>query len=192
MERNKMKSYLGRWAVFAAGLSMAVIAMPHRAVAQETDYDLEKKKLEVAQAIQTVVTDDAGVQRFFDDSYGYAVFPSVGKGGFIVGGAHGSGLVYEQGDLVGKAELKQVNVGLQMGGQSYIQVIFFQEKEDLDRFKANQVEFSGQASAVAITEGASADIDYTKGVAVVSKAKGGLMYEASLGGQTFDYKPIGN
>jgi len=186
-----MKSNLGRCAVFAAGLSMAVIAMPHRAIAQETDYDLEKKKLEVAQAIESMVNDDAGVQRFFDDSYAYAVFPSVGKGGFIVGGAHGNGLVYEQGDLVGKAELKQVNVGLQMGGQSYIQVIFFQGKEDLDRFKANQVEFSGQASAVAITAGASADIDYTKGVAVVSKAKGGLMYEASLGGQEFDYKPIG-
>jgi len=187
-----MRSYFGRWAVFAAGLAMAVIAMPHRAVAQETDYDLEKKKLEVDQAIEGVLADDAGVQRFFDDSYGYAVFPSVGKGGFVIGGAHGNGLVYEQGDLVGKTELKQVNVGLQMGGQSYIQVIFFQGKEDLDRFKANNLEFSGQASAVAITEGASADIDYTKGVAVVSKAKGGLMYEASLGGQKFDYKPIGN
>ena len=186
-----MKSYLGRWAVFAAGLSMAVIATPHRVVAQETDYDLEKKKLEVAQAIESMVQDDAGLQRFFDDSFGYTVFPNVGKGGFVVGGAHGTGLVYEGGALVGKSDLKQVNVGLQMGGQSYIQVIFFQGKEDLDRFKAGDLEFSGQASAVAITEGASADIDYTKGVAVVTKAKGGLMYEASLGGQKFSYKPIG-
>lgn len=186
-----MKSYLGRWAVFAAGLSLAVIAMPHQAAAQETDYDLEKKKLEVAQAIESLVTDDAGLQRFFDDSYGYAVFPSVGKAGFVVGGAHGTGLVYEMGELVGHSDLKQLNVGLQMGGQSYIQVIFFNGKEDLDRFKAGNLEFSGQASAVAITEGASADIDYTKGVAVVSKTTGGLMYEASLGGQTFEYKPIG-
>ena len=186
-----MKSYLGRWAVFGAGLSLAVIAMPHRVVAQETDYDLEKKKLEVAQAIESMVQDDAGLQRFFDDSFGYTVFPNVGKGGFVVGGAHGTGLVYEGGALVGKSDLKQVNVGLQMGGQSYIQVIFFQGKEDLDRFKAGDLEFSGQASAVAITEGASADIDYTKGVAVVTKAKGGLMYEASLGGQKFSYKPIG-
>ena len=186
-----MKSYLGRWAVFAAGLSVAVIATPHRVIAQETDYDLEKKKLEVAQAIESVVTDDAGVQRFFDDSYGYAVFPSVGKGGFVVGGAHGTGLVYEGGVLVGQSTLKQVDVGLQLGGQSFIQVMFFQGKEDLDRFKANKIEFSGQASAVAITAGASADIDYAKGVAVVSKTKGGLMYEATLGGQTFEYKPIG-
>ncbi len=186
-----MKSFLGRWAVFAAGLSLAVIATPHRVVGQETDYDLEKKKLEVAQAIEGMVQDDAGLQRFFSDSYGYAVFPSVGKGGFVVGGAHGTGLVYEGGSLVGQSTLKQINVGLQLGGQSYIQVIFFQGKEDLERFRAGNLEFSGQASAVAITAGASADIDYTKGVAVVSKTKGGLMYEASLGGQTFDYKPIG-
>ena len=187
-----MKSHRGRWAVFAAGLCTAVIATPHRVAAQETDYDLEKKKLEVAQAIESITNDDPGVQRFFDDSYGYAVFPSVGKGGFVVGGAHGTGLVYEQGALTGKTDLKQVNVGLQLGGQSYIQVIFFKGKEDLDRFKAGNLEFSGQASAVAITAGASADIDYSKGVAVISKAKGGLMYEASLGGQKFSYKPIGD
>ena len=186
-----MKSYLGRWAVFAAGLSLAVIAMPHRVAAQETDYDLEKKKLEVAQAIEGLVADDAGLQRFFDDSYGYAVFPSVGKGGFVVGGAHGTGLVYQGGNLIGQSTLKQVDVGLQLGGQSFIQVMFFQGKEDLDRFMADKLEFSGQASAVAITAGASADIDYAKGVAVVSKTKGGLMYEATLGGQKFEYKPIG-
>ena len=186
-----MKSYLGRWAVLTAGLSLAVIALPHRAAAQDVDYDLEKKKLEVDQAVQGMLADDAGLQRFFDDSYGYAVFPSVGKGGFVVGGAHGTGLVYEGGNLTGQSTLKQVDVGLQLGGQSFIQVMFFQGKEDMDRFKADKIEFSGQASAVAITAGASADIDYAKGVAVVSKAKGGLMYEATLGGQTFDYKPIG-
>ena len=114
-----MESYLGRWAVFAAGLCMAVIAMPQRVAGQETDYDLEKKKLEVAQAIEGLVADDAGLQRFFDDSYGYAVFPSVGKGGFVVGGAHGTGLVYEGGSLVGQSTLKQLNVGLQMGGQKF-------------------------------------------------------------------------
>lgn len=186
-----MKSHLGRLAVLAAGLCMAAIGTPRAVAAQDTDYDLEKKKLEVRQAIEGMVRDDSGLQRFFDDSYGYTVFPSVGKGGFVVGGAHGTGLVYEQGALVGQSTLTQVNVGLQLGGQSYIQVIFFQGKEDLDRFKSGNFEFSGQASAVAITAGASADIDYSKGVAVVSKAKGGLMYEASLGGQKFDYKPIG-
>jgi lipid-binding SYLF domain-containing protein len=174
------------------GLALVAVAAPRQGSAQETDYDLEKRKLSVAEAIEEVTTSDPGVQRFFDESYGYAVFPSVGKGGFVVGGAHGNGLVYEQGALVGQASLKQVNVGLQMGGQSYIQVLFFQGEQDLARFRENKLEFSGQASAVAITEGASADVDYAKGVAVITKAKGGLMYEASLGGQTFDYKPIGN
>jgi len=174
-----------------AGLCVAIVAIPKSGAAQETDYDLEKKKLEVAQAIEEITSADAGAQRFFDDSFGYVVFPSVGKGGFVVGGAHGTGLVYEQGTLIGKADLKQINVGLQMGGQSYIEVIFFQAKEDLDRFKAGSFEFSGQASAVAISEGASADIAYSKGVAVLTKAKGGLMYEASLGGQKFGYKPVG-
>lgn len=186
-----MTSSIGRRAVLAAGLCMAAFAAPHRVVAQDTDYDLEKKKLEVQQAVEGLVKDDPGLQRFFDESHGYTVFPSVGKGGFVVGGAHGTGLVYEQGALVGESTLKQVNVGLQLGGQSYIEVIFFKGKEDLDRFRSGSFEFSGQASAVAITEGASADIDYSKGVAVVTKAKGGLMYEASLGGQKFDYKPIG-
>lgn len=173
-------------------LSILALATPAESRSQETDYELEKRKLSVAEAIEEITASDPGTQRFFDDSHGYVVFPSVGKGGFVVGGAHGNGLVYEQGELVGTASLKQVNVGLQLGGQSYIQVIFFQGAEDLERFKSNNLEFSGQASAVAITEGASADIDYAKGVAVVTRAKGGLMYEASLGGQKFDYKPIGN
>jgi len=175
----------------ATALAFVAIGVP-RASAQEKDYDLEKKKIDVEQAIQEMTTDDPGLQRFFDSSYGYVVFPSVGKGGFIVGGAHGNGLVYEQGNLVGKAELTQGSIGLQAGGQSYIEVIFFETKADLDRFKSGKFEFSGQASAVAIKKGASADIDYAKGVAVVTKAKGGLMAEASIGGQDFGYTPIGS
>lgn len=187
-----MRTKIGRMAPWTTGMALlALVAAPH-ASAQDTDYDLEKKKIDVAQAIQEMTTEDPGLQRFFDESYGYVVFPSVGKGGFIVGGAHGNGLVYEQGALVGKAELTQASIGLQAGGQSYIEVIFFEGKADLDRFKTEDFEFGGQASAVALNKGASADIDYSKGVAVVTKAKGGLMAEASLGGQNFDYTPIGN
>ena len=101
-------------------------------------------------------------------------------------------VVAAAGILIGESTLKQVTVGLQAGGQSYIQVIFFEGEEDLQRFKDNKLEFSGQASAVAISEGASADIDYSKGVAVVTKTKGGLMAEASLGGQKFEFKPLGS
>ena len=94
------------------------------------------------------------------------------------------------GSLIGKSELKQVNVGLQLGGQSYVQVIFFQGSEDLQRFKDDKIEFSGGASAVAIKDGASADVDYAKGVAVISKTKGGLMAAASIGGQKFEFTPL--
>lgn len=183
-----------RTSTFGLRLCLALLlpALPGRLQAQETDYKLEKKKLDVAQAIEEVKASDPDLQRFFERSQGYVVFPSVGKGGFIVGGAHGNGLVYEGGQLIGEAEMTQVNVGFQLGGQSYIEIIFFQGPEDLDRFKANKFEFGAQASAVAITAGASADVDYSKGVAVFTKIKGGLMYEASLGGQTFDFKPRGN
>lgn len=175
---------------FGLALALAALAVP--ATGQAQDYDLQKMEISVAQAIDEITTADPGTQRFFDGSFGYAVFPNVGKGGLVVGGAHGNGLAYAEGILVGTASLKQVTVGLQAGGQSYIQVIFFEGEEDLQRFTENKLEFSGQASAVAISDGASADIDYSKGVAVVTKTKGGLMAEASLGGQKFDYKPLGN
>jgi lipid-binding SYLF domain-containing protein len=181
---------MARWT--AVMTVLALVMAPRAAAQDQVDYELEKKQIDVAQAIEQMTKEDPGVQRFFDESYGYVVFPSVGKGGFIVGGAHGNGLVYEQGALVGKAELTQASIGLQAGGQSYVEVIFFEGKEDLHRFKTEDFEFSGQVSAVALNKGASADIDYSNGVAVVTKTKGGLMAEASLGGQKFDYTPIGN
>lgn len=188
---TRRSSIFGRNLGFGSLVAVLLVALPGQLHGQETDYKLEKKKLDVAQAIEEVKASDPGLQRFFERSHGYVVFPSVGKGGFVVGGAHGKGLVYEGGQLIGEAEMTQVNVGFQLGGQSYIEIIFFQGSEDLDRFKANKLEFGAQASAVAITAGASADVDYSKGVAVFTKIKGGLMYEASLGGQNFDFKPIG-
>jgi lipid-binding SYLF domain-containing protein len=126
---------------------------------------------------------------YFQDSYGYVVFPSIGKGGIVLGGAHGRGIVYEQGELIGAAKMTQVTLGFQWGGQAYSEVLFFKDKAALDSFKKSELEFSGQASAVAVTLGASADIAYENGVAVYTLAKGGLMYEASLGGQKFNYLP---
>jgi lipid-binding SYLF domain-containing protein len=174
------------------GLTLAILLVPTLGLAQDVDYDLAKQEISVAQAIDEVTTSDPGTQRFFDEAFGYAVFPNVGKAGFVVGGAHGNGLVYAEDILIGTASLTQATIGLQAGGQSYIQVIFFEGEEDLQRFKDDKIEFSGQASAVAIKDGASADIDYAKGVAVISKAKGGLMVEASLGGQKFKFKPLGD
>jgi lipid-binding SYLF domain-containing protein len=147
--------------------------------------------------------------KYFGSSYGYAVFPTIGKGGFVVGAAHGSGRVYRQGKYVGDTSMTQITVGAQLGGQAYSEMIFFQDKRALDAFTSGNFEFSAQATAVAITAGASAQGGttgpsagasgtrnhattagkYYKGMAVFTVAKGGLMYEASIGGQKFGYKP---
>jgi lipid-binding SYLF domain-containing protein len=133
---------------------------------------------------------DPGLGRFFKDSVGYAVFPNVGKGGLGIGGAHGPGILYERGKPVGKTSLTQVTLGLQMGGQAYAEIIFFENEKVLSKFKAGDFEFSGQVSAVAVASGASANAKYREGVAVFTAARGGLMFEASVGGQKFTYQPL--
>jgi len=132
---------------------------------------------------------DPGLKRFNDSAYGIVIFPNVGKGGFIVGGAKGDGVVYEQGKVVGYAVLMQGTVGLQIGGQAYSQLIFLKDETDLERFKEGDVEFEAEASAVAVKSGASAKVDYSKGVAVFALDEQGLMAQAAIGGQKFEYVP---
>jgi lipid-binding SYLF domain-containing protein len=147
--------------------------------------------------------------RFFSTSYGYAVFPTIGKGGIGIGGAHGSGRVYAKGAYVGDTSMTQLTVGLQLGGQAFSEIIFFQDKRAFDEFTNGNFEFGAQATAVAITAGASAQAtttgtsagasgsknsattagEYHKGMAIFTVAKGGLMYEATIGGQKFSYTP---
>jgi lipid-binding SYLF domain-containing protein len=133
---------------------------------------------------------DPGMQGWFREAYGYALFPSVGKGGFGIGGAHGKGLVYEQGKLVGRSTLTQVTIGFQFGGQAFSEVIFFKNKAAFDPFTQENFEFGAQVSAVALSAGISADLAYSGGVAVATSPKGGLMYEAAIGGQKFSYIEI--
>lgn len=142
------------------------------------------------EAILTFKEKNDKMTPYFAESYGYVVFPSVGKGGIVLGAAHGRGIVYEQGEVIGEVKMTQVTLGLQWGGQSYSEVIFFDNAATLESFKNGELEFSGQVSAVAINAGASADIAYKDGVAVYTVTKGGFMYEASLGGQKFKY--LGN
>ncbi len=130
---------------------------------------------------------DRRMEDRFKEAYGYVIFPNVGKGGLGVGGAAGNGIVYQGGQEIGMAKLSQLSIGLQAGGQAYRELILFQDKEALDRFMGNKFEFSAQASAVAVTAGASADANYKGGVMVFTMQKGGLMYEASIGGQKFKY-----
>ena len=145
---------------------------------------------EVAQARQAVAEfnkADPSLQRFFESAHAYAVFPTVGKGGFGIGGAYGSGIGFRAGEAIGETQL---TIGFQLGGQAYREIIFFRNQAALDAFKRGDFELSAQASAVAATYGASADADFEKGVAVFTMAKGGLMYEASIGGQKFDYDAL--
>jgi lipid-binding SYLF domain-containing protein len=146
---------------------------------------------------------------YFHDSYAYAVFPTIGKGGLVVGGAHGTGHVYEMGRYIGTTTMNQVSVGFQAGGQAYSQIIFFKDKRALDEFTTGQFEFDAGVSAVAITAAASGSLgtdgasggasggkkdaltagSYYKGVAVFTIVKGGAMYQATVAGQKFSYKP---
>jgi lipid-binding SYLF domain-containing protein len=152
------------------------------------------------------------VQPFFDTAYGYAVFPTIGKGGIaIVGGAYGKGRVYRQGSITGHVSLSKVSVGPQLGGQAFSEIIFFQDQRAYEEFTSGRFEFDASMSAVVITAGAQAkagtegttagasagsdtaiqaEISYTKGLAVFIHTKGGLMYEAAIGGQKFDFTPL--
>ncbi len=133
---------------------------------------------------------DPKIERFFERSYGYAIFPRIAKGGVGFGGANGRGLVYEENKLVGYTTLSQATFGFQLGGQTFSEIIFFKDKIDLEHFQEGKFEFGAQASAVAIRAGGSADADYSRGVAIFTMTRGGLMYEASVGGQKFTYETL--
>ena len=168
------------------GLTMLLMVFFSSAYAQLGAWN--PKGVEKAeQAINTFKDKNEKMTAYFADTYGYVVFPSVGKGGIILGAAHGRGIVYEQGEAIGEAKMTQVTLGLQWGGQAYSEVIFFKNAAALEAFKRGELEFSGQVSAVAITAGASADISYDNDVAVYTLTKAGFMYEASLGGQKFKF-----
>ena len=136
------------------------------------------------------IKSDPLMKGLFEKAAGYVIFPNVGKAGFGIGGAAGNGVVYEHNTMIGMAKLSQLSIGFQAGGQAYREVIFFESKKELERFKESRFEFSAQASAVAVTEGASANVKYTNGVMVFTMQKGGLMYEASIGGQKFKFNRL--
>ena len=148
----------------------------------------DELQLSVAKAIIDIKAADPGIEKFFNGAAGYAVFPKVGKGGIGIGGAHGKGLLIVGEKAVGNTSLSQVTVGFQLGGQVYAQFVFFKDETALGHFQRGNFELGAQASAVAVTLGASADADYDGGVAVFTHVGGGLMYEATISGQKFKYE----
>ena len=181
----KLKSTI-RPAIFIMILSG--LFLPRIAMAQDDSQERIIGDSKAAKA--SFLKADPSMKNLFKNASGYVIFPNVGKGGIGVGGAAGKGAVYAKGVTVGTAQMVQVTVGAQAGGQAYREIIFFESKDAVDRFMQNKIEFSGQASATAAKAGAAANANYRDGVVVFSQTKGGLMLEASLGGQKFTYKPL--
>jgi lipid-binding SYLF domain-containing protein len=166
-----------------AGFSVMAVLSSSTAQAAE---DLRN---ECKQAVADFLKADSTLEKFVKDSAGYAIFPNVGKGGLVIGGAHGKGLVYEKSNVVGQATMTQASIGAQIGGQTFAEIIFFETPAALSDFKAGKFEMSAEASAVAAAEGASKTAKYKEGVAVFTRPKKGLMAQASIGGQKFKFEP---
>lgn len=199
-KRSGSRSLKGRGliAVFSALLTCSFLSVPSFA----GDYEDTVKSFRAAEE----------TSEFFSDAFAYVVFPTIGKGGIGIGGAHGAGRVYKQGSYVGDATVTQLTLGLQLGAQAFSQMIFLEDQDAFDSFTSGNFEFSAQATAVALTAGVSAEANtgggasasasggrndakvahggYRKGMAVFTIARGGLMYEATLGGQKFKYKAL--
>lgn len=176
-----------RAALLIAGIASLSLSAGTWAFEPDTSDELQ---LDVARAIIDIKKADPGIEKFFEGAAGYAVIPKVGKAGIGVGGAYGKGLVIVGEKAVGRTTLSQVTVGFQLGGQVYSQFIFFKDAAALQTFQRGNFEMGAQASAVAVTLGASADASYDKGVAVFTNVGGGLMYEATISGQKFKYEAL--
>jgi lipid-binding SYLF domain-containing protein len=170
-----------------AALTALAVALPMAFLLTTPLAADEKSRLteEVQEATAALVKRDESLAGEIAKAAGYAVFPGVGKGGLGLGAAYGSGQVVVNGTPVARVKLTQVTIGFQLGGQKYVEMILFENQKTLDRFLEGKFTFAAQASAVAVSSGASANAKYSNGVKVITMTIGGLMYEASLGGQKF-------
>jgi lipid-binding SYLF domain-containing protein len=172
---------------------LALFAM---AIGCQTTPDTQAKRdsldKEADAALASFKANDPALASMINNAYGYAIFPGAGKGGLIVGGAYGRGTVTEQGKMIGYADLTQASIGAQIGGQSFSELILFETKPALDRFKANELAFTANASAVIVKTGVGAATKYENGVAVLIRPEAGAMADASVGGQKFTFVPLAN
>jgi lipid-binding SYLF domain-containing protein len=177
-----MKTMTGMFAAMLATL-LAVGCTTTPPTEEKRENLLDKSQV----ALNEMKQADSSLNDFLNKSYGYAFFPTAGKGGLIIGGAYGRGVVYEQGNFIGYSDITQATVGAQAGGQSFSELIVFENKAALDRFTNGKFTFAANASAVALKSGAAASARYTDGVAIFVKPIAGLMAEASVGGQQFTF-----
>lgn len=176
------------WAYVIAG-SLAMLPIAACSTAPKTESQRDTLQNDAKEALARFKEKDASLNNVLSKSAGYAVLPEVGKGGLGIGGSYGRGVVYENGRFAGYCDLTQGTIGLQAGGQSFSELIVFLKQSELDKFKDNTFQFAANASAVAITSGAAGSADYSKGVLVFTLPRGGLMAEASVGGQRFSFVP---
>lgn len=167
-----------RW--FAGVCLSFTVAVPMALAGEVSSADVKK-------TIDTFKFKDPSIKARFESAHAYAVFPSIGKGGLVVGGARGDGKVYERGREIGTVEMSQVTIGLQAGGQAFSELIFFENKAALDRFTASNYEFAANASAIVAKSGSSSSSNYRNGVIVFTNAKEGVMLEAAIGSQKFTF-----
>ncbi len=171
----------------------AIVAWITAAPAVARDRDSDRGRHELREAEATVATFRARpeLHPYFNEAYGYAVFPTVGKAAFFLGGAYGTGKVWGQGKLIGNARVSKASVGFQVGGEAYSEIIFFRSRRALEKFKRSELAFDAEVSAAAPTAGANLEAAWSHGVAVFARSKGGLMASASVGGQTIEFEPLG-
>ena len=150
---------------------------------------LEELHEEAEATLDRLESRDPGFKEFLRNAHGYVVFPSVGKATAVLGGAYGKGEVFERGKMVGYAAVAQLTLGVQLGGQTFSEVIAFEDKRALDRFKSGRWAFAANASAVLVKAGAAASSNYERGAAVFVSSEGGMMLEAAIGAQKFFYRP---
>jgi lipid-binding SYLF domain-containing protein len=178
-----------RYKFFAAVVAVSLV-LAACTTAPSSDSDKQQLHDEATIAFNAFEQNDPSLAQFLSNAYGYVIFPTIGKGAIGIGGAYGRGEVWEQGKRVGWADMTQATLGAQLGGQSYSELLVFQNKFTMETFKSGNFAFSGNASAVAASSGAAATATYQNGVAVFTRVEGGLMFEASIGGQKFSYAPL--
>lgn len=173
--------------VISMSLLSAALALSACATTPKTSAKREDLKADATKALAEMKADDPSLDGFLSKSHGYVIFPHVGKAGAIVGGSYGRGIVYEKGAPIGYADISQATVGLQAGGQSFMELIAFEGAKDLERFTSGTMSLAANVSAVILKSGTAESAKYSDGVAVFVKPIGGAMVEASIGGQRFTF-----
>jgi len=185
-----MRSFNTKRVGVAVALAFAAFGLTRISQAATSAQEQAQLVSDANRTIELYRKADPGIDAFFKRSVGYVVFPGIGKGGVGIGGAHGTGVLFEADRPVGKITLNQVTVGAQLGGQEFSEIVFFEVPKTLNELKGGTTSLSADASAVAVNTGASAKARFKNGVAVFTATKGGLMFEASVGGQKLKFTPF--